>query len=73
MEERETLRRLWSLSMHGNCPIWLSGQMQRIVRDALGLDEGSGTTVDEALGIEIVELTAADVAEIRERERAMMR
>jgi hypothetical protein len=68
--ERETLRRLWHLSMHSRCPIWLGGQMQQIVEDALGVD--SAGAVEEALAIEVVELTAEDVAEIRARERAMM-
>lgn len=44
--------------------------MQRIVMDALGVD--SAQAVDDALGIEVVELTAKDVEEIRARERAMM-
>jgi hypothetical protein len=68
--ERETLRRLWHLSMHSHCPIWLAGQMQQIVMDAIGTE--SSRAVDDALGIEVVELTAEDVEEIRAREREMM-
>jgi hypothetical protein len=64
--EREVLRKVWNLSMHGQCPIWLGGAMQHIVTEALGVD--SAVQVNEALGQETIVLDPDEVAEIRDRE-----
>lgn len=74
--DRDLLRRLWSFSMHDDMPIWIAGQLQHLVGEALGAEGAS--EVDDLLGHEVVELTAerllrqpraAQVAEIREWNR----
>lgn len=67
----DALRKVWSLSMHDDCPIWLAGAMQHIVTEAL--DGQSNEDVEHKLGNEVVALTPGEVDAIRERNQRIRR